>query len=411
METKMNRIASFLLFTWVCLLSTGLVFADPIKDYNLGVDAYAAKQYEKALQHYLAACDAKLPEACHMAAGIYSQGQGVPANPDKAFHYLRLACDGKHAAACLNVAVFYMRGDGVKADGREAFRHFNRACDLNDADGCFNVGMAYENRVGVTYQEFDKEKMRTAFLKACDLKHGEACLKACFPSDCNDMVKAELAKRSCDNGHGDGCGQLGHMYYSGGHFDKDIRRGFELSERGCDLGSGESCGWLAWQYMEGGRGVTRDVGRALTLYRKACSLGEADDCMRLGKFYESGKHVKADPAEVVGLYKRACELERNYGEGCYNLARHLVEGKGIERDMPLAIKLFDGACWSGDLPWSCNDLGLLYLNGKGVAKDLDQAEQFFNEACNLEKWKRPHAGYNEGCKNEKRLKRQRDSEP
>jgi TPR repeat protein len=157
--------------------------------------------------------------------------------------------------------------------------------------------------------------------------------------------------------------------------------------------------------------VTRDVGRALTLYRKACSLGEADDCMRLGKFYESGKHVKADPAEVVGLYKRACELERNYGEGCYNLARHLVEGKGIERDMPLAIKLFDGACWSGDLPWSCNDLGLLYLNGKGVAKDLDQAEQFFNEACNLEKWKRPHAGYNEGCKNEKRLKRQRDSEP
>ncbi len=407
----MNRIASFLLFTWACLLSAGPAFADAIKDFNLGVDAYEAKQYEKAVTHYLAACDAKMAEACYMAAAIHSQGQGVSANPDKAFHFLRLACDGGHAAACFNVAVFYMRGEGVKADGREAFRHFNRACDLNDADGCFNVGMAYENHVGVTYQEFDKEKMRTAFLKACDLKHGEACLKACFPSDCNDMVEAELAKRSCENGHGDGCGRLGRMYYGGGHFDKDIRRAFELSQRGCDLGSGKACGWLAWWYLEG-RGVTQDVGRALTLYRKACSLGEADDCMQLGKFYESGKHVKANPAEAVGFHSRACELTpKKWGhESCHHMAGLLMAGQGIQRDVPRAITLYEEACASPlQYPHSCNALGLIYEKGDGVAKDLDQAQEYFHQACFLGKYK--YSGYDTGCKNERRLKRQRDSEP
>lgn len=180
-----------------------------------------------------------------------------------------------------------------------------------------------------------------------------------------------------------------------------------LKQRACELESASDCGALAYSYEIGRFGLKKSPEKALGLYRKACTLGQAEHCLPLGEFYEKGKHVKADAAEAVGFYKRACELEWSYEEGCYNLARHLVEGKVVERDMPLAIKLFDGACWSGDLPWACNEMGLLYLNGNGVAKDLDQAGNYFNEACNLEKWKRAHSGYHEGCKNEKRLQRQR----
>lgn len=216
----MNRIASFLLFTWACLLSAGIALADAAKDYNLGVDAYEAKQYDKALRHYLAACDAKLPEACYMAAGIYSQGQGVPANPDKAFHYLRLACVGGHAAACFNVAVLYMRAEGVKEDGREAFRYFSRACELNNADGCFQVGMAYENHIGVDY---NADKMRAAYLKACDMKHGAACFAAISPLIDDEVGKRKLYQRACDYDHGPGCGWLADYYFTGRAGSNGIR--------------------------------------------------------------------------------------------------------------------------------------------------------------------------------------------
>jgi len=78
--------------------------------------------------------------------------------------------------------------------------------------------------------------------------------------------------------------------------------------------------------------------------------------------------------------------------------------------VPRAVKLFEHACWSADqLAWSCNELGLLYLNGNGVAKDLDLAEKHFKQACFLGKYK--HVGYDDGCGNARRLRRQRDGEP
>ncbi len=158
--------------------------------------------------------------------------------------------------------------------------------------------------------------------------------------------------------------------------------------------------------------MTKDAARALTLYRKACSLGEADDCFLLGKFYETGEHVKANPAEAASFHSRACELTlKKWGhEGCHHLANHLLAGNGIQRDVPRAIALYEEACASPlQYPHACNALGVIYEKGDGVAKDLDQAQKYFHQACFLGKYK--YVGYSTGCKNERRLKRLRDVEP
>src|SRR5512138_1417210 len=58
----------------------------------------------------------------------------------------------------------------------------------------------------------------------------------------------------------------------------------ELETR-CRSGQAQDCTQAATGYARGD-GVSRDAGKALTLYRRACDLGDATGCTELGAMYE-----------------------------------------------------------------------------------------------------------------------------
>ena len=66
------------------------------------------------------------------------------------------------------------------------------------------------------------------------------------------------------------------------------------------------CNLLGIMY-ETGEGVTRDAGRALTLFRKACEGGIMQSCNRLGVMYGTGVGVTQDLGRAVTFFQKACD--------------------------------------------------------------------------------------------------------
>ena len=86
----------------------------------------------------------------------------------------------------------------------------------------------------------------------------------------------------------------------------------------------------AVQY-EKGDGVTRDLKKALELYKQAAEQGNAEAQYYLGRFYNWGHGVTKDWAEAVKWYKKASDVDATYYLGmCY------YNGDGVPKDEKLA---------------------------------------------------------------------------
>ena len=81
----------------------------------------------------------------------------------------------------------------------------------------------------------------------------------------------------------------------------------------CQQNNYSSCNSLGYMYRDG-KGVTKDYGKAMKLYEKACDGGIARGCDNLGYMYRHGKGVTKDRRKAKKLYKKACDL--GYTEAC-----------------------------------------------------------------------------------------------
>ena len=86
----------------------------------------------------------------------------------------------------------------------------------------------------------------------------------------------------------------------------------------CHQGNAEACLVLGFMYDEG-KGVTRDVFKAVELYRKACDGKNATGCFNLGNMYRTGDGVRQSVEDALTFYGKACDLKDK--DGCQNYAR------------------------------------------------------------------------------------------
>ena len=68
---------------------------------------------------------------------------------------------------------------------------------------------------------------------------------------------------------------------------------FSMHVEQCSIGHPQYCFKLAEKYYLG-QGVTKDFNLAFEYANKACELGSALGCLRLGTLYENGNGVLAD---------------------------------------------------------------------------------------------------------------------
>ena len=152
----------------------------------------------------------------------------------------------------------------------------DRECEVRDEPwACTSLGYAYNLGLGV---ETDACKAKALHEKSCALENQLGCANLSdhlIHERCavRDLKRAEtLATKSC-----------------------------EAINRGC-----ASLGWIA----ETGANAKADKARALALYRKGCSAGDAYACERLGIFFAQGIVVEKDPQAAMEKYEESCRLGR-----------------------------------------------------------------------------------------------------
>jgi len=52
--------------------------------------------------------------------------------------------------------------------------------------------------------------------------------------------------------------------------------------------------------------VEKDLEKAVSLYKKACDMGQAIGCSNLGVMYEKGEGMENDFERAAFLYQKAC---------------------------------------------------------------------------------------------------------
>jgi uncharacterized protein len=242
-------------------------------------------------------------------------------------------CSIDDREACVLAAVRYMKGDGVKADPKKALELATRSCDLESAYGCTIAGG----------------------LNSADLPKLEAFAAKSKP----------LYERDCNEGNGPACLQVALLNVDAKAALPTYKKGFELLQKACDGGDGSQCAALARRTASGEYGLVKDVVAAADLRKKACEHDHATTCFELST--ETTKDDKRDPlinkactlglrkacaklaAELAGknttrmidINKRACEL--GDADSCVRIGEDYVKLGKKDR----AGEMFSRACKLG----------------------------------------------------------------
>jgi uncharacterized protein len=131
--------------------------------------------------------------------------------------------------------------------------------------------------------------------------------------------------------------------------------------------------------------VADDVAIAVKHFTRLCDGGRSDACVRIGDIYSDAKLVEFSYEQATALYKRACEL--GDANGCFKLgalARRSGSGSGgniLPERVELVMRSFEKAC-DGGVGAGCEAAGTLLSDGRTMSRDLPRAASFFENACN-----------------------------
>lgn len=198
--------------------------ASRVSDYNKGVAAYLAGDFDTALQWYLAAAQQGHANAQYNLGNMYREGEGTRRDAKRAVEWLRKAADQGLAGAQNNLGVMYNKGDGVDRDAVQAVHWFEKSAIQGNAAAQINLGLAHYRGSGT--QQSD-ELAFAWFRKAA--RQGEA--------------------RAQD--------YLGLMWLDGRGVRPDPGEAARWIRRAADQGDPQAQYHLAQLYRKG-RGVTQD---------------------------------------------------------------------------------------------------------------------------------------------------------
>lgn len=221
-------------------------------------------------------------EMGHAAAqfnlGVYhAEGLGIAQDLEQPVIWYRKAAEQGHANAQFNLGIRYDNGIGVPKDARIAACWYRKAAEQGQASAQYNLGICYANGEGVTR---DEQKAIDWFRQAAEQNHPQAQ--------------------------------------------------FYLQQIAALSGDRDSQYALAICY-EQGRGVEKDIDKAIAWYRQAAEQGHRDAQFELGRRYQDGDGLKKHPVAAQSW------LEKSAKQG-HKQAEAILRRQSLLGDLLLAIK-------------------------------------------------------------------------
>ena len=301
------------------------------------------KNYAVAVSWYQKAALKQDGDSMLALANIYARGYGVQPDLEKALYWLNLA----EANGQITGRVYgYLYLDGVlvgKSIGR-AYSFFLQAAEMGDPVAQYTVSMEY----------FRGKHLAKSPATALDW-----------------LIK------SAENGYGPAYRVLGGIYANGSY---GIARDNVKAGKWLALAKDENKATaldVAEMYLEG-RGVNRDIDKAIGYYNELAEDYVAEAHLKLGLIYSYGPPLPLNYELAEQHFVMAETL--GSAEAAYHLGLMWLNGQGRKADRAAAESMFELAADSG-YDFANYYLGMLAYNGRGGSRDLDLAFKYFNAAA------------------------------
>ncbi|AKQ63380.1 TPR repeat, SEL1 subfamily [Myxococcus hansupus] len=227
-------------------------------------------------------------------------------------HAYLMAARAGRMEAMTNVALHLEHGDGIRQDVPEAMRWMRKAAGLGDDVAAFNLALCYEKGKGPS----GRPNLRLAE------RWYRRSLALGFPP-----ARANLATVLAKSPRG------ARMKEAIALFLADVRRG--------DL---KNLRYVA-ECFELGRGVRKNLKRAIQLYKQAAEAGDAGAQCVLGWMCLGGV---GGPVDLLGAFKWY-QLSAKQGDASalYSLGGMYLDGEGAPKSKARAIQCFKKAAEQG----------------------------------------------------------------
>ncbi|WP_075261538.1 SEL1-like repeat protein [Candidatus Odyssella acanthamoebae] len=350
---------------------------------------------------------------------MYGQGQGMTQDFDKAKELLTLAADQGNANAQNNLGYMYRRGQGVEQDFGKAFFWYAKAAQQGLAAAQINLGVMYHLGLEIE-QDFDQALFwysKAAEQGLAIVQNNLGTLYLYAEGVARDYAKAFFwYSKAAEQGEATAQYNLGFMYRYGKYVEQDFAKALSWFNQAAAQNQPHALyhigfiyqrnlvpttrkeaphffkkaaeQFMAEPYQQGsaqnllgdmyhyGRGVEKDLTKAIEYYQKAAAQNYPLAQATLGRVYKEGWGTKQDLEKALLWIKKAADQEDN--EGQYNLALMYRDGEGVPLDDQEAVRLFRlaGEQYNADAHYN---LGWMYEQGRGVKKDLSQAQYWYQK--------------------------------
>ena len=225
--------------------------------------------------------------------------------------------------------------------------------------------------------------------------------------DTASLSRVNELRQSADDGNTQAMVELGKIYLYADKPIKNVKKAYELFANASKKSNVDGQAYAAYCiYL--GIGTKQDEKIAMKILASLCRSESAAAYELLGNIYmQEGEYVKASSCfkreyalsksekalyfyatclyhqglyeDALKFYKKANGINSKFGG--YELAICTLEGKGTNKDIDKAIKLFDEAIDCGDHVEMCNiQLAKLYIEGIEVKENLDLADEYIQNA-------------------------------
>lgn len=125
--------------------SSFLLGTAALADYEDGVEAAFAGDFDTAFQEFTIAAQEGLSLAQYNLGILYFTGQGIEQDFDEAFKWTKRAAEQGHLNAQFNLGSLYLDGQGTQVSVVEGINWFTQAAKNGHADSAYTLAKMYQD--------------------------------------------------------------------------------------------------------------------------------------------------------------------------------------------------------------------------------------------------------------------------
>ncbi len=323
----MRTFAIFMTF----LISLGLS-APAFADFESGLRAYEAGDYQTALTEFRTLAVSGDPDAQTILALMYLEGQAVAMNMAEAIRWYASAAEQGQMDAQYALALIAMDGAGGAArDEETAALWMQESARRGHVFAQFDLGNMYAQGDGVAQSDSDAAIW---FEAAANQGHRDAQynLGVMFLAgrgvEQDPVAALQWFALAAEQGHRDAQYNLGISYLTGRNTEPNPAEAVRWLQAAADQDQLNAVVALGLLNFEGEQGVERNEELAAQLFLRAAESGNAEGQYFLAVLYSRGMGVEQNPVEAYAwndLASRRVRAGTELGNRVASLRQSLTE--------------------------------------------------------------------------------------